>query len=239
MSLSLTRLPVSLRHLIHARFVSTSSSGSHTNQGYFPFPNHANPTPHEIFHLPRGASQNDIKSRYYELVRVHHPDCPTARTLPPATSHSRFQAISDAYVILSGKRPSSHLWSSDSYEQEINLRRRTRAQWRGSAGSDEFGSSNASSWEAENRERWDQGILIFIVVFALASAILPLSLLSPFASSFSDRKHDEAQKNLANARREAKEFAEIRRVAMVKGKKDCDIRTEAKTMSRDPNSKVS
>lgn len=101
----------------------------------------------------------------YELVRVHHPDCVTARMLPPSTSHSRFQAISDAYVILSGKKQlSSNSWDRDApYEAE--LRRRTRAQWRASAGSDEFGTSSTMGWENANRERWDQGVLIFIVVF--------------------------------------------------------------------------
>lgn len=100
----------------------------------------------------------------YELVRVHHPDCLTARALPASTSHSRFQAISDAYAILSGKKLSSATWDHDApYKEE--LRRRTRAQWRASAGSDEFGTSSASAWENENRERWDRGILIFIVVF--------------------------------------------------------------------------
>jgi hypothetical protein len=55
---------------------------------------------------------------------------------------------------------------------------------------------------------------------ALSSAIIPLSLLSPFATNFTDRRHEAAQKNLANARREAREFAEIRRVGMMRRKKD-------------------
>lgn len=106
----------------------------------------------------------------YELVRIHHPDCSRARTLPPSTSHSRFQAISDAYIILSGKKPSSETWDRDvAYSDE--LRRRTRAQWRANAGSDEFGSTSTSAWENEHRERWDQGILIFIVVFVSLSSV--------------------------------------------------------------------
>ncbi|KAF8512334.1 hypothetical protein JB92DRAFT_2812684 [Gautieria morchelliformis] len=225
-------LPVPLRHLVQTRF-ATTSSGSQATPDAFPFPRHANPSPHEIFHLPRGASQSEIKSRYYELVRIHHPDCPTARSLPPSTSHSHFQAISDAYGILSGKKTSSNTWDRDvPYTEE--LRRRTRAQWRASAGSDEFGSTSASAWEHESRERWDQGILIFIVVFALSSAIIPLSLLSPFAINFTDRRHDAAQKNLANARREAKEFAEIRRVGMMRRKKDSDLghRDDLETVAR-------
>jgi len=45
-------------------------------------------------------------------------------------------------------------------------------------------------------------------------------MLSPFAMNVTDRRHDEARKNLANARREARELAEIRREAMIKRKED-------------------
>jgi hypothetical protein len=38
----------------------------------FPFPSHPTPTPHEIFHLPRGSSQGQIKSRC-ESFQSHMP----------------------------------------------------------------------------------------------------------------------------------------------------------------------
>ncbi|CCM05698.1 uncharacterized protein FIBRA_07930 [Fibroporia radiculosa] len=40
----------------------------------------------------------------YDLVRIYHPDSPVSRAVPPETAHSRFQAISAAYAVLSGKR---------------------------------------------------------------------------------------------------------------------------------------
>ena len=39
----------------------------------------------------------------YQLVRIHHPDAPYARTLPSDVSHARFQAIQAAYDVLTGK----------------------------------------------------------------------------------------------------------------------------------------
>ena len=42
----------------HVRLASTSTSSPP-----YPFPTHRNPTPHQIFHLPPGASQADIKAR--------------------------------------------------------------------------------------------------------------------------------------------------------------------------------
>src|ERR1043165_9161871 len=32
------------------------------------------PTPFDNFALPKNASEEEIKSRYYELVKIHHPD---------------------------------------------------------------------------------------------------------------------------------------------------------------------
>ncbi|OSX66257.1 hypothetical protein POSPLADRAFT_1094466, partial [Postia placenta MAD-698-R-SB12] len=69
----------------------------------YPFPSSANPSPHQIFHLPLSATRDEVKARYYDLVRIYHPDSPVSRTVPPATAHARFQAISAAYAALSGK----------------------------------------------------------------------------------------------------------------------------------------
>ncbi|KDQ27814.1 hypothetical protein PLEOSDRAFT_5756, partial [Pleurotus ostreatus PC15] len=70
----------------------------------FPFPKATRPTPYQIFHLPRNASQDDIKERYYELVRIYHPDTAIARySVPPDLAHTRFQSITTAYEALRGK----------------------------------------------------------------------------------------------------------------------------------------
>ncbi|OSX64564.1 hypothetical protein POSPLADRAFT_1087952, partial [Postia placenta MAD-698-R-SB12] len=70
---------------------------------HLPFPTHAHPTPHEIFHLPLGATQQDIKARYYDLVRAHHPDSPLCRDVPAPERHARFQRITAAYDVLRGR----------------------------------------------------------------------------------------------------------------------------------------
>ncbi|KAJ4468197.1 hypothetical protein J3R30DRAFT_3305559 [Lentinula aciculospora] len=79
-----------------------SSSNYSTKSQSFPYPKQANPTPHQIFHLPPNASQDDIKNRYYELVRIYHPD--KARTsVSSEEANARFRSISHAYNILRGK----------------------------------------------------------------------------------------------------------------------------------------
>ncbi|KAJ7346508.1 hypothetical protein DFH08DRAFT_779859, partial [Mycena albidolilacea] len=66
----------------------------------FPFPtNVPNPTPHQIFHLPRNASQSDVKARYFDLVKIHHPD-KVDQSVPSGVAHARFQAITSAYNAL-------------------------------------------------------------------------------------------------------------------------------------------
>ncbi|KIJ30720.1 hypothetical protein M422DRAFT_783897, partial [Sphaerobolus stellatus SS14] len=211
---SFARLPSPLRQLIHVqtRYASTSSSQTDHTKPPFPFPPHRNPTPHEIFHLRRGATPGEIKARYYELVRFHHPDCAAARTLPPATSHSRFQAISDAYAILSGKRQATLSASSPDADIYEEIARRKRAQWRAPAGSDEFGYG-PDVWDKKDKEAIDQGMIVIIIGFVLMITIIPISLLSPFGMRY--KRHNEAAKNLTEARREAREVAEVRRLALI------------------------
>ncbi|KAJ7594789.1 hypothetical protein C8J56DRAFT_927683 [Mycena floridula] len=67
----------------------------------FPFPQNPKPTPHQIFHLPPNAAPDAVKDRYYELVRIYHPDRRNPST-PAEIAHSQFQSISAAYNLLRG-----------------------------------------------------------------------------------------------------------------------------------------
>ncbi|KAI0063646.1 hypothetical protein BV25DRAFT_1824211 [Artomyces pyxidatus] len=82
--------------------VRHASASSSTNP--YPYPAHANPTPQQIFHLPMDASQSDVKARYYELVKIYHPDSTVARAYPPEVAQARFHAISTSYDVLRGRK---------------------------------------------------------------------------------------------------------------------------------------
>ena len=71
---------------------STSSSES---RHHVPWPKSSNPSPYEIFNLPRHATQKEIKSRYFLLVKQYHPDH------APQTSVDRFRKVVESYKILS------------------------------------------------------------------------------------------------------------------------------------------
>ncbi|KAI5123967.1 hypothetical protein M0805_006379 [Coniferiporia weirii] len=77
-----------------------TASSSHLNP--YPFPSSPEPTPYQIFHLLPDASPADVKHRYYELVRIYHPDSAESRRYEPdpARRHARFSAITRAYTSL-------------------------------------------------------------------------------------------------------------------------------------------
>ncbi|KAJ8591543.1 hypothetical protein M405DRAFT_734871 [Rhizopogon salebrosus TDB-379] len=202
---------VGLRALVHSRLASTVPGAQ------YPFPRHPQPTPHQIFHLSYGASQTDIKSRYYELVREHHPDSAHAQHISPSERHSRFQAITAAYEILTGKSR-SQLGSvrgdpSDSYMYEELRRRRRRTPHR-SAGMDfdrdhPFGFASGtpgSDWTAKPDERWKDWSIIFVGTACFIIGLAPI-----FFSHSTDKRHMSAVENLAQARSEAQEYGMERR----------------------------
>jgi len=179
-----------------------ASSAHHS----FPFPSSPHPTPHEIFHLPVGASEQDIKARYYDLVRVHHPDSPLCRDIPPAERHARFQSITAAYDALRRR----HV---DPIRAELDRRKRTqeaRARARRRATYAEFTEEPShGEWSASADDRWKDRLII-------AAGMLSLGVgLAPFfwsGLSVADQRHFAAANNLAQARREAREFGHERRV---------------------------
>ncbi|KAF9554422.1 hypothetical protein CPC08DRAFT_644359 [Agrocybe pediades] len=85
------------------------ASSSKPLKNPFPYPEHSRPTPYQIFHLASGATQAEIKARYYELVKTHHPDSHHAAHLDSEVAHARFRGIQAAYDFLRGKTVSPHL----------------------------------------------------------------------------------------------------------------------------------
>jgi len=184
-----------LQTAIHSRLASTATSPP------FPFPTHRHPKPHEIFHLAQGSSQAEIKSRYIDLVRVHHPDSVLCKDVPPHERQARFQAISAAYDHLRGKsayKSPSHHWSSYNYNDRFNeeLARRARDRRR------EF---SGTAYDPAK----DVGPALFPIM--LVGGIVFILGILPALSASRDDKHHSAAVNLASAREEAKIFGQERR----------------------------
>ncbi|KZO90113.1 DnaJ-domain-containing protein [Calocera viscosa TUFC12733] len=165
------------------------------------YPTSARPTPHEIFHLPRTASQDEIKDRYYELVRLHHPDSPACRDEPDEVRQERFKSITKAYEVLKCNRNPALLeemrrrHSNPMHYYDYPTRRQQYAYRHPGRGSLDVGNGD-----------------VFLVVTILAIIGSVALMYSPMsASGRADRHHLSASQALAEARREGREYSMFRR----------------------------
>ncbi|KAL4065708.1 hypothetical protein V8B97DRAFT_1122862 [Scleroderma yunnanense] len=178
--------------------------------GPYPFPTHRHPTPHEIFHLPRNASQEKIKARYYELVRLYHPDSPHVRSLPHAERTSRFQAFQRAYDILKRPGQADPAAFDDLVYAEIARRRRLRSYRRSPGGMETRGfneDTHTQSPHVSDAMAHDVGaILRGIGITTLCIGMLMVPIMAPGKA-----QQRSAAANLAQAHRDAQEFGMERR----------------------------
>ncbi|KAI0091379.1 hypothetical protein BDY19DRAFT_991102 [Irpex rosettiformis] len=199
-----------LLRLFTSRHASTSTPNSR-----YPFPRHPHPTPHQIFHLPHGASQQDIKARYYDLVKLYHPD--VSCDAPAQTRHAQFQAVKHAYDVLRGKavshahlRPASRTadeWNDRVYE-ELERRRRGGA----SPSPRSPPEVNVEGWN----DKWKDNLLVTFGVVALGIVLFQTIFFVSSAPEQIASRHRSAASNLAQARAEAREFGAQRRAEIRK-----------------------
>ncbi|EIM82682.1 uncharacterized protein STEHIDRAFT_124054 [Stereum hirsutum FP-91666 SS1] len=208
-------------HVLYIRHASSSANP-------FPYPSDPRPTPHQIFHLPKSASQADVKDRYYELVRIYHPDSPVARAYPPHVSQERFHAISGAYNVLRG-RPASSPHSGPSEGGDGRVR--------------DWHNLSTEMWKVRQRrkahaelnvgavdERWKDRA--FVVILAMSVGVFFWQSSSSRQQSFKDNI------NQARMRAEAREQfigvdRERERRAARAVKRAEEIRREEKLLSAD------
>ncbi|KAI6041878.1 hypothetical protein EDC04DRAFT_2664698 [Pisolithus marmoratus] len=196
------------RTLLDSRYASTSCTGQ------YPFPTHRNPTPEEIFHLPPNASQAQIKARYYELVKLYHPDSAHAKSISHTERTSRFQAFQRAYDMLRPPHRARTGTHDDLLHAEIARRRRHRPHGRSpggmgmGAGSMRFDDVHTQPSDTLSTPATHEigAILKGICIAALCVAILMAPAISPGRTQ--DRS---AASNLAQARQDAQEFGMERR----------------------------
>ncbi|KAJ7498170.1 hypothetical protein B0H11DRAFT_1998959 [Mycena galericulata] len=185
----ISHLPPQIQYLVHARLSYSTASSSNR----YAFPTQPQPTPHEIFHLPRGASQADIKKRYIELVKIHHPDSQVGKDLSAAERHRRFQMVSAAYDTLRMKRVLTHERDRHAYEE---IDRRKRAQYRHSRRAE----YEYAEWKNPRvDDRWTDRVILAFGFVALVTGLIPVFL---YPRPAVDRLPNSAF-HLSEARREA------------------------------------
>lgn len=172
----------------------------------YPFPANPRPSPHQIFHLPITATQKDIKARYYDLVRLHHPDSTNCRHMSAAERHRRFQAITNAYEILRGKKaPESPF---DPFAAELARRKRAYAAAR--RGRQHSMYRDYRDYAPSGDERWKDRLIVTVGVLTFLAGMLPSFISFPVAKM----RNQEAINNLREARMDAIKYSEERRRAM-------------------------
>ncbi|THH19139.1 hypothetical protein EW146_g1974 [Bondarzewia mesenterica] len=218
-STRLNLLPFQLQLYIHARLASSTSTSKPESRSQsrnnFSFPSHTNPTPHQIFHLSPGASQQEVKFRYYDLVRLHHPDSPACRNIPAQVRHARFQAITAAYDHLRGRTQMRHMryddaQTADELERRRRQHRRRAEYWsryEGTGTSARGGVKTEWGPGASGDDAWKDQVILIVGFAALVVGLAPAFL----QFSLTDSRHLSASRNLAQARRDAREFGEERR----------------------------
>ncbi|RDX39833.1 hypothetical protein OH76DRAFT_515569 [Lentinus brumalis] len=162
------RIPSELfRSLRRPRCAQVFARAASTSANPYPFPTNTHPSPHQIFHLPKSATRADVKARYYDLVRIYHPDSPAARAggVSPEAAHARFQAIASAYAVLSGKKPAASLDGADS-------------EGFGTGSRTSYHDLSTAMWRAKQRrraeldvgldDRWKERLMLGAVLLAIA-----------------------------------------------------------------------
>ena len=75
--------------------------------------------PHEVLGVSYDATQEEIRSRYHELILLYHPD----RNRSPDAA-SRTQAITEAYQLLSGRSADTNTKSTHIRKQAAKYHRK-------------------------------------------------------------------------------------------------------------------
>lgn len=90
-----------------------ASVESERNGNPYPLPSAGRATPYDIFHIGTHASAAEIKARYYDLVKIYHPDRAlagvahdgkTGDQIDVQKAHDNFKRITEAYTVLSDER---------------------------------------------------------------------------------------------------------------------------------------
>ncbi|EJD41701.1 hypothetical protein AURDEDRAFT_153089 [Auricularia subglabra TFB-10046 SS5] len=209
-------LPTQLLHLCYL-FSTTSAAYAQAAPEAYPWPKGRRPSAHQIFHFGDGArpSQAEIKARYYELVRVHHPD---TSALPAAQARARFQALADAYEHL--RHPSRHRWDDLVRQrpltpaEEAELARR-REYHRAKRAADPSGGRDREPAPSPRPEIvWGEGLVISLGTLLFLAFAFPYGILrhnTALAADLQAGRHELARKALEDAEEKRRENGRARR----------------------------
>ncbi|PKC09726.1 DnaJ-domain-containing protein [Rhizophagus irregularis] len=156
------------------------------------------PTPFDIFALPKTASDEEIKSRYYELVKIYHPDKNCDK------SPERFRKIVKAYEILNNK-----------HKKEMYLR--FGVGWDSPTVITAATSSNGEFSKTERfmSNPYFAAFVITATLFGVAIQYMRLESSMGWIRAAEERHHLKAAHYLASAKRESQLFGKRKKAEMM------------------------
>ena len=190
------------------------------------------PTPYQIFGLSKGSPYS--KRRFYELVKIYHPDrhnleseSPNTQSLPRSKKTERYRLIVTAHEILSDpvKRSaydtSGAGWDGrlDHCAHKYTWRRNNDARWSGFDTNDSpFGNATWEDWE-----KWYQrgkakqepvyfsngGFLTLVLTTILLASFGQSIRLGDYSNSFQqqvEKAHDNASMAIQQSKTESQAF---------------------------------
>lgn len=196
---------------------------------HLPWPKSQFPTPYEIFHIDQAASQAAIKQRYYELVKIYHPD---KISKPSALENERFHKIVAANDLLCDQNKRSAFdsygigwqWSGsgrhakvyagqmrgsrfDQYNRSRRANHAETAQW------DHFYTGNKGS-AGETRYTSNTNFVGFLVFLSTIGAVIQAARLGKASAEINeraDKQHFNTARDLAESRRLARDLGKEER----------------------------
>lgn len=197
---------------------------------HLPWPSHQFPTPYEIFHIDQAATQSEIKLRYYELVKIYHPD---KLKNPTPLENERFHKIVAANDLLcdrtkrsafdtygigwqwttgQGRHPKVYAGQTqgsrfDRYNRGRRVDHDETAPW------DNFYTGNKNP-SGETRYTSNTNFIGFLVFLSTIGAVVQAARLSKASSEINERADKQqfiTARDLAESRRLARDLGKDER----------------------------
>lgn len=187
------------------------------------------PTPYEIFHIQHSASNAEIKRRYYELVKIYHPD---RIQNPTALENERFHKIVAANDLLCDKSRRSAFdkygigwqWAGSGRHSKVyagqmrgsrfdQYNRSRRADHQETAQWDHFYTGNKAE-DGDTRYMSNTNFIGFIVFLSTIGAVIQAARLGKASVEINeraDRQHFNTARDLAESRRLARDLGKDER----------------------------
>ncbi|KAJ5584445.1 uncharacterized protein N7459_004245 [Penicillium hispanicum] len=195
----------------------------------YPWPSTSSFTPYDVFNLPRNAPYS--KSRYYDLVKIYHPDRPS-KDITPDIRLQRYKIVVAAHEILSD--PSKRA----AYDQSgagwnFHPRRESLADWT-PYGPNIYANATWEDWERwNNRHQGKQQHVVdhrtftrLVILLTLFGGAVQASWISQLNTGYEQRLREVSE--------DAMRFLVGRRQSTVSQMPSTDARVQSFLIRRDP-----